>query len=225
MSETAESQKHRTAFQGRSAGTGIAYGPIFFHLEGIADVEALPILEADVPQELARLDSVARAARVSLVHQRDELSEHFTDEQKRIFDAHLRMLEDPVLEADVRGRISEQRMSLEGAVKDALGIYERLFAVVESNALRTKLGDLRDVTLRILRHCSKARTPRSKEDRAGAVLVVAVAHHIRHVRRDLLDIAHEVVAGLAPGVPFTIPNPPLNSGSEIYGGGVGLECW
>ena len=173
MSETAESQKRRTAFQGRSAGAGIAYGPVFFHLEGIADVEALPISEADVPQELARLDSVARAARVSLVHQRDELSEHFTDEQKRIFDAHLRMLEDPVLEADVRGRISEQRMSLEGAVKDALGVYERLFAVVESNALRTKLGDLRDVTLRILRHCNRARIPRSKEDRAGAVLVVA----------------------------------------------------
>ena len=173
MSETEASQKNRTAFEGRSAGAGIAYGPVFFHLEGIADVESRPIPEGEVPQELARMDSVARAARVSLVHQREELADHFTEEQRRIFDAHLQMLEDPVLEADVRGRISEHRMSLEGAIKDSLGIYERLFAVVESNALRTKLGDLRDVALRMLRHCNKARTPQPKEERSGAILVVA----------------------------------------------------
>ncbi|KAA3607220.1 MAG: phosphoenolpyruvate--protein phosphotransferase [Planctomycetota bacterium] len=163
------SQAH---FSGQSASPGIAYGRAHLHLGGLEEIETPAIQEDAVEAELARLDSVARAARVSLVRQREALAVHFTEDQRRVFDTHLQMLEDPVIEADVRERIASQHMSLEGAVKDALGVYERLFEVVESESLRSRLSDMRDVALRLLRFCRG--TPKSQPKAAleGSVLVV-----------------------------------------------------
>ena len=161
-----------STLNGQSVGTGVAFGRAFVSHEGMDEIASRPLRDEEVAGELARLDSVARAARVSLVHQRDDLATHFTEDQRRIFDAHLKILEDPVIESDVRSRISEERMNLEGAVRDVLGVYEQLFQVVETEGLRNKLSDLRDVVLRLLKHCHRE-SPQEKSQRMeGGVLVV-----------------------------------------------------
>jgi len=146
-------------FDGQSVGPGVAYGRVFKSQDGLEDFASRSLQEEEVGEELARLDSVARAARVGLVRQRDDLASHFTANQRRIFDAHLSILEDPVIESDVRTRISKEHMCLEGAVRDVLRVYEELFQVVETETMRSKLADLRDVVLRLLKHCSKGRSP------------------------------------------------------------------
>ncbi|HEX9794860.1 MAG TPA: putative PEP-binding protein [Planctomycetota bacterium] len=161
------------AFAGQGASAGIAYGPMCASLESLEDGEAEPLAEDAIEAELARLDSVARAARVSLVRQREALSGKFTEAQLRVFDAHLQMLEDPVIEADVRERIAKQGMRLEAAVKDSLSVYERLFDVVQSENLRNKMSDMRDVALRLLRFCGRGGGRRRQLPNVkGAVLVV-----------------------------------------------------
>ncbi len=157
---------------GQSASPGIAYGPACLGPDSLESAAVGSIPESAVEEELARLDSVARAARVSLVRQREALAPHFTEEQLRIFDAHLRMLEDPVIEADVRERIRVQHMNLEAAVKDALSVYERLYEVVESEALRNRMSDMRDVALRLLRFCQRRRQEGGGKRMQGGVLVV-----------------------------------------------------
>lgn len=157
---------------GASASPGIAYGPVRLHLDGLEDQENRSIDASNVDQELARLDSVARAARVSLVRQREALASHFTKEQRRVFDTHLKLLEDPVIEADVRERITNQCMSLEAAVKDALQVYERLFEVVESEGMRSRMSDMRDVALRYLRFCERPQKTTRRTAVKGSVLVV-----------------------------------------------------
>ncbi|TAH35822.1 MAG: phosphoenolpyruvate--protein phosphotransferase [Planctomycetota bacterium] len=157
---------------GQSASPGIAFGPAVFNLGGLEEVAARVLSDEEVEQELGRLDSVARAARVSLVRQRSALASHFTVEQRRVFDTHLQLLQDPVIEADVRERIRNQRMSLEGAVKDALGVYERLFEVVQSQSLRNKLSDMRDVALRLLRFAQRPAAPHQAPSVRSGVLLV-----------------------------------------------------
>ncbi|MCX8229558.1 MAG: PEP-utilizing enzyme [Planctomycetota bacterium] len=157
---------------GQSVGMGVAFGRAFVSHEGMDEITSRPLRDEEVAGELARLDSVARAARVSLVHQRDDLATHFTEDQRRIFDAHLKILEDPVIESDVRSRISKERMNLEGAVRDVLGVYEQLFQVVETEGLRNKLSDLRDVVLRLLKHCHRENPQEKSQRMEGGVLVV-----------------------------------------------------
>lgn len=172
MAPSLDTSREPALFQGQSVSPGVAYGPLFLTLEGLEELETRRLADDEVEGELARVDSVARAARVSLVHQRKALGEHFTEEQRRIFDTHLTMLEDPTIEADLRSRIVEDRLSFESALKDMLEVYERLFDVVESSNLRNKLADMRDIALRMLRFSRPASKRPQKDDRKGGILLV-----------------------------------------------------
>ncbi len=180
------------SFEGQGASPGVAYGRAFLSLAGLEEIETVRVRDDEVERELARVDSAARAARVSLVHQRDALGESFTLEQRRIFDSHLTMLEDPVLEADLRGRILNDRLNFEGALKDMIGVYERLFEVVQSANLRSKLVDMRDIALRLLRFAKPpGERARRAADMKGGVLVVRELS-----LSDLTEALEQGIAGL-----------------------------
>jgi len=179
-------------FEGQSASPGVAFGRAFFSLASLEELELRKLNDDEVERELARVDSAARAARVSLVHQRDALGEHFTAEQRRIFDTHLTMLEDPVLEADLRGRIVNERLNFESALKDMIGVYERLFEVVQSPSLRNKLVDMRDIALRLLRFAKPpGERARRAADMKGGILVVRELS-----LSDLTEALEQGIAGL-----------------------------
>ncbi len=165
-------QTNSITLAGQSVSPGVAYGRVFLSMEGLEAIGTRRLEDHEVEAELARVDSVARAARVSLVHQRDQLGEHFTPDQRRIFDTHLTMLEDPTIEADLRSRIVDDRLSFESALKDMLEVYERLFEVVESANLRNKLSDMRDIALRLLRFSRPPSERVRDQDRKGGILVV-----------------------------------------------------
>ena len=206
---------------GQSASPGVAFGPGFLSMAAMGKVTDRKLADDEVDGELARVDSVARAARVSLVHQRDELGEHFTDDQRRIFDTHLAMLEDPVIEADLRGRIVNERQTFENALKDVLGVYERLFAVVESSSLRNKLADLRDVALRLMRFSIPPSERRKAQDRKGGILVVkeltlsdltdALDHGMTGLVAEGGNLSsHGVILTRAAGIPAVIGVGPIS---------------
>jgi phosphoenolpyruvate-protein phosphotransferase (PTS system enzyme I) len=163
------------SLQGQTVSPGVAYGRVFVRDEGFGPITKRVLKASEIELEMARVDSAARSARVSLVHQRDELASRFTAEQRRIFDAHLKILEDPSVEADIRNRIREG-MNLEAAVRDVLEVYERLCQVVETEAMRNKLADLRDVAWRLLQHCDRGRAEDESETEpvpmSGGILVV-----------------------------------------------------
>ncbi|MBC8371709.1 MAG: phosphoenolpyruvate--protein phosphotransferase [Planctomycetes bacterium] len=172
MSTTSDTSKKSQTLFGQSVSPGVAYGPVFFNSQSLDFSSDRRLRDNEVESELARVDSVARAARVSLVHQRNQLSGHFTDEQRRVFDTHLTLLEDPTIESDLRSRIEDGRLYFEHALRDVVEVYERLFEVVESEKLRNKLADMRDVALRLVRYAKPASERKKDEDRRGGILVV-----------------------------------------------------
>ena len=217
MSSIVGAQEGQTVFTGQTASSGIAHGGVFLSFAGLSELDSERLSDSEVVDELGRLDSVGRAARVSLVRQREALATHFTEEQLLVFDTHLQLLEDPVMEADVRERIQEQRMPLEMAVKDVFHVYERLFEVVETETLRNKMSDLRDVAMRYLRHCdrSASQLPKHRKDSQGGVLVVREltlsdltealeAGHVAIVAETGSMTSHGAIMTQAAGLPAVI---------------------
>lgn len=171
--ETTTTPSARVTLLGQTVSPGVAYGPVAMRVEDFGETPERSLRGDEVDTEMARLESAARAARVSLVHQRDSLAGRFHEDQRRIFDAHLKILEDPAVEADIRNRIREGK-PLESSVREVLQVYERLCQVVETEGMRNKLSDLRDVAWRLLQHCDRGRpagevTPTQRQ---GSVLVV-----------------------------------------------------
>ncbi len=161
--------------QGRVVGPGVAFGAVILRLDDFSDISLRRLDDSEIGLEMGRAESAARAARVSLVRQRDALASRFSEDQQRIFDAHLKILEDPAVETDIRNRI-RQGMNLEAAVREVLEVYERLCEVVETEGMRNRLSDLRDVAWRLLQHCERGRadgeeTP-EPQVAAGGILVV-----------------------------------------------------
>lgn len=180
------------SFEGQGASPGVAHGRAFLSLSGLESIETVKLRDEELEAELARVDSAGRAARVSLVHQRDALAASFTPEQRRIFDAQLMLLEDPVLEADLRGRIINDRLNFESALKDMIAVYERLFDVVESASLRGKLVDMRDIAVRLLRFAKPpGERARRAADMKGGVLVVRELS-----LSDLMEALDQGISGL-----------------------------
>jgi len=169
MSTTSDTSKKSQTLFGQSVSPGVAYGPVFFNTQSLDFASDRRLRDDEVESELARVDSVARAARVSLVHQRDQMSGHFTAEQRKVFDTHLALLEDPTIESDLRSRIEDGRLYFEHALRDVVEVYERLFDVVESEKLRSKLADMRDVALRLVRYAKPASERKKDEDRQGGI--------------------------------------------------------
>ncbi|MDG2309953.1 MAG: phosphoenolpyruvate-utilizing N-terminal domain-containing protein, partial [Planctomycetota bacterium] len=172
MGTTSDTSKKSQTIFGQSVSPGVAYGPVFFNTQSLDFTTDRRLRDDEVESELARVDSVARAARVSLVHQRNQLSGHFSEEQRRVFDTHLTLLEDPTIESDLRSRIEDGRLYFEHALRDVVEVYERLFEVVESEKLRNKLADMRDVALRLVRYAKPASERKKDEGRQGGILVV-----------------------------------------------------
>jgi phosphoenolpyruvate-protein kinase (PTS system EI component) len=213
----AASNHSQIVFTGQTASPGVACGIAFTSFAGLNEVGTHKLSDDEVIDELGRLDSVARAARVSLVRQREALSSQFTPEQLAVFNTHLQLLEDPVIEADVKERITEQRMTLENAVKDVFHVYERLFEVVQTQSLRNKMSDMRDVALRYLRHCKRgsAATSGSQSDMKDGILVVkeltlsdlteALEHGIVAIAAEAGTIdSHGAILTQAAGIPAVI---------------------
>ncbi len=213
----AANKSSQSVFSGQTASPGVACGLAFTSFAGLGEVSSHKLSDDEVVAELGRLDSVGRAARVSLVRQREALSSQFTLEQLAVFNTHLQLLEDPVIEADVKERIAEQRMSLENAVKDVFHVYERLFEVVQTQSLRNKMSDMRDVALRYLRHCKRAEPTLGDQNHnmKDGVLVVkeltlsdlteALEHGIVAIAAEVGSLdSHGAILTQAAGIPAVI---------------------
>ena len=70
----------------------------------------------------------------------------------RIFDAHLAYLGDAMFVTEIETQIINERLSAREAVQGVFAKYDRIFSLVESDLLRRRASDLRDVATRLLRN-------------------------------------------------------------------------
>lgn len=111
--------------------------------------------EMAVP-EMARFNSALEKTRVELCSLRDELREKLADSEAGIFDAHILLLEDELLLAEVHKGIQQDHYSAEYAVYATIEKFCAAFGAVNDEYLRERAIDLRDVGNRILDNLSGA---------------------------------------------------------------------
>ncbi|HRY61508.1 MAG TPA: phosphoenolpyruvate-utilizing N-terminal domain-containing protein, partial [Candidatus Fermentibacter sp.] len=137
------------SFEGTPASPGIAVGPAF-----LLDVEELRVArreisgETEAGKELARLDDALSATREELRSLSDGMGELV--EGRQILDVHMMLLDDPVMLADVRRRITENRDNAEHALSQVLYDVIQRFRAMEDPLIRERASDVRDVGRRVL---------------------------------------------------------------------------
>lgn len=201
--------------KGRGACPGIALAPQLV-LEEAFDHEispsAIQVPEAEIQRYYVALAETVEAIQKSL----DTVEKTIGKAESEIFEAQLLMLRDQTLTEEVEGSIQRDKVSAEWSFLQAIDQRIHMMSKVNSDYLRERVLDLRDIKRQMLERLS----PQREEERpAGAVVLVAreimPTQLIRFAAGEVLGLvmeeggatSHTVLLAAAMGVPCVVGAP------------------
>jgi phosphotransferase system enzyme I (PtsI) len=145
--------------RGVGVSAGIAVGPALVVERDAAPVFRLRLSPEAVEPEVARLSAALDASRTQLLAIKERLSREVGGPHAYIFDAHLLMLDDPLLRDRAVAVIREERVNAEWALRLVSEELHALFGEFSDAYLQERSTDLDDVLGRIHLNLSGAEPP------------------------------------------------------------------
>lgn len=143
-------EKPEQKFTGIAASPGIAHGQIFLLSEREIKVPKYSVKESDFSSEESRLDNAIVETRQQIQKIQEEIRGSIGEDEARIFDAHLLVLEDTALIDEAIRDMKSQRCNIENAIWKVGQRYIEAFALIDDEYLRERASDIRDVMRRLL---------------------------------------------------------------------------
>jgi len=129
------------------------------------------ISDNQVSAELKRLHRAFERAKEELQKLKDYIEEQMGKDQAFIFDAHLMILDDPMLRSNLEKVITEEKVKAEWAITTVNNHFASLFESLSDEYFQQRKTDISDVLARIYRHLEGKRE--KKEDLDKPVILVA----------------------------------------------------
>jgi phosphoenolpyruvate-protein phosphotransferase (PTS system enzyme I) len=146
-----------TRLRGECVAPGVAVGQV--HLRGFEDQATGRRLAADeVDAELNRLREALQKSRAQIEEIKQKQAGRLGEAELRIFDAHLAYLGDAMFVTEIEAQVIKERLPVRDSVQLVFTKYDRIFQLVESDLLRRRASDLRDVATRLLRNLADSAT-------------------------------------------------------------------
>ena len=134
---------------GIPASPGIAVGPVHLLRWEIPEVKHRIIPDDAIPTEIARLHDAFARAKERIAHLRDRVERTAGAQEAAIFDAQRFILDDSDLVSGVEELI-RQNIGAEKAFEIVMFEWSQRFAHAPQPMLRERVGDLKDVEIRVL---------------------------------------------------------------------------
>jgi phosphotransferase system enzyme I (PtsI) len=138
-----------STLRGTAVSAGLAMGRALVVERDAAPVFRLSIPASRVEREVARLEAALEVSREQLRAVKDRLSQEVGAPHAYIFDAHLLMLDDPLLRERAREIVREQQVNAEWALRMVSEQLHELFSGFSDAYLRERSTDLDDVIGRV----------------------------------------------------------------------------
>ncbi|MBC8009717.1 MAG: phosphoenolpyruvate--protein phosphotransferase [Burkholderiales bacterium] len=150
MSVEESGPRPEVVLQGISASQGIAYGQIFVYIQSDVEVPEYKIEKSRQASEIARFEQALLATRQQVQKIMTEVEKNLGEEEARIFDAHLLVLEDQALISETMREFEKTRANIETCFNRVAQRYIAAFEEIDDEYLRERGGDIRDVAQRVL---------------------------------------------------------------------------
>lgn len=142
--------KGERVYRGIPVSSGVCRGKVLVLKQEAASVVKRQLTEAQVNEEVARLEQALLATRHDILEVQRQVKAGVGAAEGSIFDAHLMVLEDPVLIDEATRLIQQDRVNAEFAFQSVADKYATALAAIEDEYLRERAVDMRDVTSRVL---------------------------------------------------------------------------
>ena len=145
-----ETSSEEIVLKGIAASPGIAHGQAFTFSQNELDVPCYDIKDNAIDEEMARFDRAILSTRSEITAVRDKIAESLGEDEARIFDAHLLVLEDNALLEEVIAELRSTKKNIECCYDNVSRRYIAFFESMDDDYLRERVADIRDVSRRML---------------------------------------------------------------------------
>ena len=135
--------------QATPVAAGIAIGRVMLIHSEAQETKNVTITPEMVPAELERFHTALAITKKELQELQEKLRIKLNDSEADIFEAHLLLVDDRTMVAEVERSISEELFDAESAVYRAVDKFAAAFSAVEDAYLQERAVDVRDVGHRI----------------------------------------------------------------------------
>lgn len=137
--------------KGIAASSGVAVAKAYLLVQPDLSFETKTI--TDTANEEARLDAALATSQSELQLIKDKAVESLGEEAAAVFDAHMMVLSDPDMTAQIKATINSKSVNAEAALKEVTDMFIAIFEGMEDNAyMQERAADIKDVTKRVLAH-------------------------------------------------------------------------
>ncbi|HCO49221.1 MAG TPA: phosphoenolpyruvate--protein phosphotransferase, partial [Spirochaetaceae bacterium] len=179
--------------RGIAASPGTAFAPVFiFYDDYNASIPSYSISSEDIESEFERFYEAVEQAKEEVRALRSKARREAGEEQAAIFDAHLMMLDDPEVAANVRNNLGLSLLNAEDVI---FSIEQEMIDQLSSSQdpyIQERVSDVHDVMRRILGHLlHRERLSLADIDRD----VIVVARDL--LPSDMVGMARSRIKGIA----------------------------
>jgi phosphotransferase system enzyme I (PtsI) len=139
-----------TIIQGIPVSPGIAIAPIHVTARGFSAPEVYEVAEGNLANEHQRFEDAVHRAKGELAEIQQRLAELSSEEESRIFEAHIMVLEDKALLKRVHHAIDERQQNAEYAFYAVMQNFLEAMRRIPDPYLRERTADIEDVCERVL---------------------------------------------------------------------------
>lgn len=157
--------------EGLGVSDGIAVGKGVCISTRITDILQIPIPEADVETEVQNFLAAVEKSRVELRALRGRVGRELGEDLAGIFDAQALVLTDGAFLDKVEKRIRREHVNAEWALHEAAQEIQARFLALDSEHLRERADDLRDVCRHVVRNLRGLHLHQLSELAADVVIV------------------------------------------------------
>jgi len=168
---TATDNINRMILRGIAGSSGIAMGRAYVYQENII-IDTSGISEDQIKDELEAVEKAVELTRSQIHRIREIALRDFGNDKARIFDAHLMILDDPMLVPEIKTAIESERVNAGYAARKTVNMLLEMFTDIEDEYLKERISDIKDVGDKIIRNILGA-AGGSIEDIGREVLVIA----------------------------------------------------
>ena len=138
--------------KGTGIGSAVAIGPAYVYGCQDRKIEERSIDVSEIANELGRFRKAVADSRKELEQLRDRVARNVGQMEGAIFDAHITMLEDPLLLLEVTRAIRTRQINAEAALSTVMDDLMEQLGSVDDELIRSRTADISDVGRRILKN-------------------------------------------------------------------------
>ncbi|MFL2081575.1 phosphoenolpyruvate--protein phosphotransferase [Latilactobacillus sakei] len=140
-----------TKLRGIAASDGIATAKAYMLVQ--PDLSFSKSTISDSEKEINRLHKALQDSTSDLEIIRKIAAESLGEEEAQVFDAHMMILADPEFTGAIEGKINDDKVNAEQALKEVADLFVATFEAMTDNAyMQERAADIKDVTKRVLSH-------------------------------------------------------------------------